>query len=493
MNRFTLRQKFKFGLIAVVVVSLLVLIGTRLLGKAALFHYMERDHVATVLNLKQAMDRVSEGARTADKVTRDELVRDIVKARDIAGNVDIELFAIERGAISMIGFGGVIDLPRKDIVELNRMRDIIASEPGSGVTPELVAKLKPDMDQVLDNTNRFGPLVAEVVNFIKVSVMFINLLGIAVLATSFWLIRQATLGPLQTALAAAHRIAQGDLSGTLSSTAQDEVGKLIAALEDMQSNLVRVVGDVRQRSHTVAQSMGQMASGSSELASRTERQAAALQQTAATMEEITATVKQSAQSVNEANRLARDASTLAAEGGQAVVQAVQSMDAIKAASKKIAEITTMINGISFQTNILALNAAVESARAGEHGRGFAVVAAEVRTLAQRSATAAKEIEALIRDSVDKVEAGSAQVGQAGQTIDQVVAAVGKVGGLIGDLAHAFAEQESGIAQIDQAIVELDQVTQQNAAMVQRAAASATSVRAESEALVQSVSVFKLAH
>ncbi|MCW7536354.1 methyl-accepting chemotaxis protein [Aquabacterium sp. A7-Y] len=492
MKGYSLRQKFAFGLTAVVVVSLLIMVGTRLLGKAALFHYLERDHLATVLHLSQALERVTEGSRRAGEVTRAQMVADIDKAIEIASRVDIELFAVERAAMSMMGYGDVIRLPRKDVAELNRMRQIIEAEPGSGVSPELVARLKPDMDQVLDNTNRFGPLVADAVGFIKASVITINLLGIAVLLTAFWVIRKATLGPLQQALVAANRIAEGDLSGRLSATTQDEVGQLIEALRTMQDSLVRVVGNVRERSHTVAERMTRIAGGTAELSARTERQASALEQTAATMEQITATVKQSAQTVQEADRIARDAAEVATQGGQAVDKAVQSMNAILSASKKIAEITTLINGISFQTNILALNAAVESARAGEHGRGFAVVAAEVRTLAQRSAAAAKEIEALIRDSVEKVEAGSAQVGEAGQTIQQVVGTVGQVSRLIGDVANAFGEQQSGMAQIEQAIGELDQVTQQNAAMVQRSAATANVVRGESEQLVEAVAVFKLA-
>lgn len=493
MFRFNLRQKFVFGLATVVVVSLLVMLGARLMGKGALFHYLERQHLALVMSLSQSLERVADGSPKAASVTRASLLQEIGKAREIASRVDIELLGVEQFAFALIGYGGVIDLPHKDMQDLARMAATIEAEPGTGVTPTLVAKLVADMAAVKDNSDRFGPLVADAVSFVKGAVLAINLLGICLLASAFVLIRQATLGPLQHALRAAQRIGEGDLSDSLRSQSTDEVGMLMAALDDMKNSLARVVGDVRQRTQTVAARMTDVASGSSDLSARTERQASSLQQTAATMEEITATVKQSTQRVQEANRLAQGASEVATQGGSAVAEVVGSMEAILSSSKKIADITSMINGIAFQTNILALNAAVESARAGEHGRGFAVVANEVRTLAQRSATAAKEIEALIRDSVDKVEAGSRQVTQAGQTIAQVVASVKRVNGIIAEVAGAFAEQEAGISQIDQAITDLDQMTQQNAALVVNSVAAAQAVRAESEGLVQTVAQFKLSH
>jgi methyl-accepting chemotaxis protein len=481
-----------FGLATVVVVSLLVMLGARLMGKGARFHYLERQHLAHVMGLAHSLEQVADGSPRAASVTREGLQQDIAKAREIASQVDVELLKIEQLAFGWIGYGGVIDLPHKDVDDLNRMAKLIEAEPGSGVTPALAAKLDPDMRTVLNNSDRFGPLVADAVGFVKAAVLVINLLGIALLVSSLLLIRQATLGPLQQALDAANRIAQGDLSGHLQTQSHDEVGKLLGALEDMKNSLARVVGDVRQRSQAVAARMVDVTTESGDLSARTERQASSLQETAATMEEITATVKQSTQSVHEAHRLAQGASQVAGQGGAAVSQVVSSMGAILSSSKKIADITSMINGIAFQTNILALNAAVESARAGEHGRGFAVVAAEVRTLAQRSAAAAKDIDALIRDSVEKVEAGSRQVTQAGQTIDEVVSSVNRLNGIIAEVATAFAEQETGIAQIDRSITDLDQMTQQNAALVVNSVATAQAVRAESEGLVQTVAQFKLA-
>jgi methyl-accepting chemotaxis protein len=263
------------------------------------------------------------------------------------------------------------------------------------------------------------------------------------------------------------------------------------ALKGMNANLAKVVGDVRAGTDTIATASSQIAAGNQNLSMRTEEQASSLEETAASMEELTSTVKQNADNARQANQLARTASEVAIKGGNVVNQVVDTMASINASSKKIVDIIGVIDGIAFQTNILALNAAVEAARAGEQGRGFAVVAAEVRNLAQRSAAAAKEIKGLIDDSVGKVDAGSALVGEAGKTMEEIVGSVKRVSDIIGEITAASQEQTSGIEQINQAITQMDQVTQQNAALVEEASAAAQSLQEQAGSLVEAVSVFRL--
>jgi methyl-accepting chemotaxis protein len=259
----------------------------------------------------------------------------------------------------------------------------------------------------------------------------------------------------------------------------------------MNDSLAKVVGEVRQGTDTMATASSQIASGNQDLSSRTEQQASSLQETAASMEELTSTVKQNADNARQANQLAVSASEVAVRGGSVVSQVVDTMSAINTSSRKIVDIIAVIDGIAFQTNILALNAAVEAARAGEQGRGFAVVASEVRSLAQRSAAAAKEIKGLIDDSVGKVAAGSHQVAEAGQTMEEIVASVKRVTDIMGEIMSASHEQTQGIEQINQAISQMDQVTQQNAALVEEAAAAAGSLQEQAGSLSQVVSVFQL--
>jgi methyl-accepting chemotaxis protein len=310
-------------------------------------------------------------------------------------------------------------------------------------------------------------------------------------ALAWWLTRGITR-PLGRALRVAQSVAAGDLTRPAEVGSRDEVGQLLNALNEMNANLARIVGEVRNGTDTIATASSQIATGNQDLSSRTEQQASSLQETAASMEELTSTVKQNADSARQANQLATSASEVALRGGSVVNQVVDTMVSIHASSKKIVDIIGVIDGIAFQTNILALNAAVEAARAGEQGRGFAVVAAEVRSLAQRSATAAKEIKTLIDDSVGQVDAGSTLVNQAGRTMDEVVASVRRVTDIIGEIASASQEQTSGIEQINQAITQMDQVTQQNAALVEEAAAAASSLQEQAGSLSQAVGVFRLA-
>ena len=300
-------------------------------------------------------------------------------------------------------------------------------------------------------------------------------------------------GPLKDAVAVARRVADGDLTSEIEVNSSDETGQMMQALKDMNAGLIKIVAEVRSGTDSIAEASAEIASGNLDLSSRTEQQANSLGQTSSSMRELTDTVQQNADNARQANQLAAKASEVAVRGGSVVTHVINTMGSITASSKKIVDIIGVIDGIAFQTNILALNAAVEAARAGEQGRGFAVVASEVRNLAQRSAGAAKEIKALIGDSVDKVREGSTLVEQAGVTMEEVVASVRRVTDIMGEITSASQEQSAGIAQVNTTILEMDETTQQNAALVEEAAAAAASMQDQAANLARVVSVFKLDH
>jgi methyl-accepting chemotaxis protein len=314
-------------------------------------------------------------------------------------------------------------------------------------------------------------------------------LVVAVLTS--WQLSGSISRGVDTARVAAQRIGEGDLSHPLSAAGKDEIGQLLQALSTMQGNLTSVVSNVRQGSESVATASAEIAQGNHDLSARTEQQASALEETAASMEQLSSTVRQNADNAKQANQLAQSASTVAIQGGEVVAQVVGTMKGINDSSRKISDIISVIDGIAFQTNILALNAAVEAARAGEQGRGFAVVASEVRSLAGRSADAAKEIKTLINDSVERVEQGTVLVDQAGSTMAEVVSSIRRVTDIMGEISAASSEQSIGVSQVGEAVTQMDQATQQNAALVEEMAAAASSLKSQAQELVQTVSVFKL--
>ncbi len=319
------------------------------------------------------------------------------------------------------------------------------------------------------------------------------LLAIALAAFISWRLSRSIASGVESARVVAQRIGAGDLSQEIKIANNDEIGQLLGALRDMQNNLMGVVRTVRQGSDSVATASSEIAQGNQDLSARTESQASALEETAASMEELGSTVRQNADNAMQANRLAQSASSVAVQGGEVVAQVVETMKSISASSTKIADIISVIDGIAFQTNILALNAAVEAARAGEQGRGFAVVASEVRSLAGRSAEAAKEIKELITASTQCVEQGSTLVDQAGSTMNEVVTSIRRVTDIMGEISAASAEQSAGVAQVGEAMTQMDQATQQNAALVEEMSAAASSLHGQAQELVQSVAVFKLSH
>ena len=328
---------------------------------------------------------------------------------------------------------------------------------------------------------------------VKVAVWTAGAIALVVaMLMAAWIIRSITR-PINQAVKISRAVAAGDLSQQFEVSGNNETAQLLGALKDMQASLIRVVSSVRANSESVATASAQIAQGNQDLSQRTEEQASALQQTAASMEQLSSTVKQNADNAMQANQLALGASGVAIKGGEVVGEVVTTMKGINDSSRRIADIIGVIDGIAFQTNILALNAAVEAARAGEQGRGFAVVAAEVRNLAGRSAEAAKEIKNLITTSVERVEQGTALVDQAGITMTEVVSAIKRVTDIAGEISLASAEQSTGVAQVGEAVSQMDQVTQQNAALVEESAAAAASLNSQAQALVQAVAFFKLDH
>jgi methyl-accepting chemotaxis protein len=344
-------------------------------------------------------------------------------------------------------------------------------------TDELLAKIEVEAAAVAASSQRT----------LTLSAVLALILGM----TISWLVTRSVTRPVQRAVVLAQAISTGNLAAEIHVQGNDELAKLLEVLAVMRDKLSDIVGNVRQGSEAVATASTQIAQGNQELSSRTESQASALEQTAASMEQLSAAVQQNAESARTANQLAISASGIAASGGSVVSQVVETMKGINASSQKISEIIGVIDSIAFQTNILALNAAVEAARAGDQGRGFAVVATEVRSLAGRSAAAAKEIKELISVSVDRVSHGTVLVDQAGTTMTEVVSSIRRVTDLIGEISAASEEQALGVSQVGEAVTQLDQATQQNAALVEEIAAAASSLNGQSHELVQIVGVFTL--
>jgi methyl-accepting chemotaxis protein len=513
--------------------------NTRFLDRFSLKRLLQGAMVSALLGAL-CLGAVSVYESQRGKVLAEELARDVRMSR-AAGMVDMMHDALRSDALSALLAGPQADASdaaaiRKDVVDngktLAEQLEILRNERGSDLGQAGLAaiekatayrnastalveaaltdttraqSLRPAFERAFDEleteleamsaaieesaNQRAGRVDAFIVQAVMATgaALLLALLGLGAL----WAVSRQLMRALTQGLAVAQAVAQGDLSSRVSVRGSNEAAQLLGALAHMNDRLREIVRSVRHNSEGVATASAQIASGNADLSQRTEQQASTLQQTSASMEQLGGTVKTSADSARQANQLALSASNVAIDGGEVVSQVVETMRGINDSSKKIAEITSVIDGIAFQTNILALNAAVEAARAGEQGRGFAVVASEVRSLAQRSSEAAKQIKGLITASVERVEQGSVLVDRAGNTMTEVVTSIKRVTDIMGEISAASSEQSAGVSQIVGAVSQIDQATQQNAALVEESAAAAESLKQQATRLVAAVAVFKL--
>ncbi|MBC3883192.1 MCP four helix bundle domain-containing protein [Undibacterium sp. LX40W] len=434
--------------------------------------------------IKQVIDQIEKNKTTAAKVWAEYLATYLTpEEKQLAAVFSMAFKTFNDDALS----AAVTALKAQDIEQTSKLL--------SGKLAQQYAKLIEPMNALIQLQLNVGKAEYEqsqsFFGKFKIFSIVLILLGILVGAViGYWLISRITQ-PLNYAVEIAQTVAAGDLRQKINVDSENETGQLLIALKGMNESLIQTVSQVRFGTDTIAAASKEIATGNMDLSSRTESQSSSLEQTASAMEELTSTVQQNADNARQANQLVSRASDYATKGGDVVDQVVMTMGSIKESSRKIVDIIGVIDGIAFQTNILALNAAVEAARAGEQGRGFAVVASEVRSLAQRSASAAKEIKELIGDSVEKVEAGGRLVDEAGVTMGHIVTSVKQVADIMAEIAAASGEQSDGIAQVNQAVIQMDTTTQQNAALVEQAAATAASLEEQAANLAETVGVFKL--
>ena len=437
---------------------------------------------------------------TLEAAQREEAVAKKERARFLESKGKLEESGLDADEKAI--FGRLVDIDGKMSGYLKEALGLAAMMNTEQAAVIITSKIDPLLEQARQELGQFIALQAQKVQQEKLHANQLHLFaqGVAITVTVLvllcavlagWRLTISITRPLALAVQTAERIAAGDLGSPVAVSGQDEPAQLLQALHNMQSSLAGVVGGVRANAEGVATASAEIASGNQDLANRTEQQASALQQTAATMEELGTTVRHNADNAEQANQFAQAASTIAAKGGEEVGDVISTMESINESSKKISDIIGVIDGIAFQTNILALNAAVEAARAGEQGRGFAVVASEVRSLAQRSANAAREIKSLIAVSVDRVEQGTHLVNRAGTTMQEVVSSIGRVSAIMREISSASSEQSAGVAQAGTAIAHMDTATQQNSALVEQSAAAAASLKTQARQLVQAVAVFKL--
>ena len=444
--------------------------------------------------------RTSAVMRSSDPVFLATLRKDMAAASDSVSAAQKQIEAMVQDEQSRALMADVAQ-KRKAYSELRASLQKRLAQ-GDDVSQELETRLKPLADSYLNSVFQVADSAAKSLLAVQADAQASATTSQMVLAAgaALALLAGLLLGalttrsitrPIQRAADVAGAIRNGDLTSQIDASGKDETAQMLRRLAGMQDNLRNIVANVRQGSEAVATASAQIASGNNDLSGRTEEQASALEQTAASMEQLGSTVRQNADNARQANQLALNASTVAVQGGDVVAQVVGTMKGINDSSRQIADIIGVIDGIAFQTNILALNAAVEAARAGEQGRGFAVVASEVRSLAQRSAEAAKEIKALITASVERVAQGTQQADLAGETMTEVVGAIRRVTDIMGEISAASSEQSTGVAQVGEAITQMDQTTQQNAALVEQSAAAADSLQRQAQELVQAVAVFRL--
>ena len=498
--------------VALVVIALLVLIGFASQRSARIQEESSAQLDSLTARVREATRWAglteANAARTQAVILSNEAAVEAAFKDEIAA-VSAKITEVQKG-IEAMGLSPAdvaqmdrIAASRKSMLDLRAEARKIKTDGRQQEALTLISgRYNPAVAAYLGNLRQFVQMQEQAVETAQADIararsLTLQLIGICMavmvlgLVAGAYLLIRSIQEPLAEANVIAARIAEGDLSMRLEASRKDEFGDLLRSMSTMSASLATMVRQVRDSTEGIATASAEIAAGNNDLSARTEQAASNLQQTAASMEQLTSTVSQSADSAQQASRLAAKASDVAAKGGSVVKQVVVTMEDINGSSKKIADITSVIDGIAFQTNILALNAAVEAARAGEQGRGFAVVASEVRSLAQRSAQAAKEIKTLIGASVERVESGSRQVAQAGQTMQEIVDSVRKVSSAISEITTAAAEQSSGIVQVTTSVTQLDQMTQQNAALVEESAAAAESLKHQAAQLAQVVSVFRI--